>query len=843
MTRKARKKLFSELHFYLLLILIGLATLGAAMLFGSGISKLQAQNNLDRSLAYLKSQCLDYTEVLGSDEIKSLIRLTEKAQSISYAFSVSEAARTDDFVRDFAEMQRLACLFILDENLQPEYQYCKSGNGLSDWSDVIANPAIQKIVTSPSKIYASRVTREGSLYDIGAAARKDSGGIVFAVRYQSSDARTSFQLALEDMLAGYDSNLNGKLYITDGQTVVGSSQEEDYRKGAADIACIAELDRTAAGSRLTRISADGRSYYGGRSSFQNYQLYAVFEQKDVFSFCHSLMLMALATYCILMIFVVLIHNRIRNRHLEEVGRQFEIIRSVSKIYLTNILVNIKSNRLEFLSGQSEFPEYDSRMNAAASFEKIFFPYVADANREAFRRFCDFPTMSSRLKDKDYIEISYQNYRGEWLNDMIIPNDVTPDGEVTSFLLVTKSIDAQKRLELEYQQKLEQAVANEARASRAKTDFLRQMSHDVRTPINVILGMMEIEDQHPDDPQTLADCRNKAREAATFLLELVNDILTINKLNSGNFKMTKRSFSLHEAMRKIYSIVKCQARNKSVSIECSEINILHDQVLGEPLYVQQIVLNVVSNAIKYSRSGSTVLVSIKETAQNDSYGEYTFTCTDHGIGMSEEFQKRMFEPFSQEASEVLYSSSGIGLGLSVVKKLTDTIGGRIHVESRKNHGTRFEIILPFTYALREKEEAPAARTDKTDISGLRVLIAEDNELNMEIAEHFLKNGGAEIVKAKDGKAAVEIFSAAKPGEIDVILMDMMMPVMSGTDAARAIRALDRPDAKAVPILAITANLFDEDIAACLSAGMNGHIAKPISQSSLIQAIWKYTKGGV
>ena len=203
---------------------------------------------------------------------------------------------------------------------------------------------------------------------------------------------------------------------------------------------------------------------------------------------------------------------------------------------------------------------------------------------------------------------------------------------------------------------------------------------------------------------------------------------------------------------------------------------------------------------------------------------------------------MFEPFAQESSETLYNHSGIGLGLSVVKKLTDKMGGRINVISRKNFGTKFEVFLPFEYDKSEHKATLCDTSVSRNLNGIKVLAAEDNELNLEIVEHFLKNAGAEYVTAENGKRAVEIFSASKPGEFDVILMDVMMPVMSGTDAARAIRSLNRPDAKSIPILAMTANLFDEDIAECLNAGMNGHIAKPISQNGLVAAVLKILKGG-
>ena len=361
MTRK--KKFVSEFQFYSFLILIGVVLVSVSMLVGEKISKNMAQDTLNNSILFLENQCIDFNDVIRSDEIKSLVRLTEKAQNVSYNLSVGDYSHSDEFIKEITDIDRLEALFVLDENFNPDYQHFENGNGISDWESAVTNPAISEIIEHPSKIYSSRIEKNGKIYDICAVSRKDKKGLVFAVRYQDRDTLTSYQLALEDMLTGYEENSNGKLYITDGQTVIGSTEESDHRKTASDVACITALDGVEQRKKLTRIYADDKVYYGGHSSFQDYQLYAVYERNDVFAFCHSLMLVALATYCTLMVFVVFIHNSIRNRHLEEINGQFEIIRAVSKIYVTNILVNLKANRLEFLYGAGEFPKYNNRMTA------------------------------------------------------------------------------------------------------------------------------------------------------------------------------------------------------------------------------------------------------------------------------------------------------------------------------------------------------------------------------------------------------------------------------------------------------------------------------------------------
>ena len=405
----------------------------------------------------------------------------------------------------------------------------------------------------------------------------------------------------------------------------------------------------------------------------------------------------------------------------------------------------------------------------------------------------------------------------------------------SYLRLRSSRAALER-ELSYQQEAERSAEEAQRANAAKTGFLRRMSHDLRTPINGIRGMVEVSRRFPDDEAMQNECRDKIMDASGFLLELVNSMLDMSKLESGEVRLESRPFDLGAMLASIGSIAEAEAAERGVLCRFDLSGVRHTTLIGSPLHVRQVLQNITVNAVKYNRPGGTVTFSCRETDCGDGEAEFRFVCADTGVGMSEEFQSRAFEPFEQERSG---SAGGIGLGLAIARELTEQMGGKISFTSRSGVGTTFTVTLRF-----RPTTAPVAATETESISlaGCRVLLAEDNALNLEIAELLLRDRGAETVSAVNGREAVERFAASAPGEFDVILMDVLMPESDGLEATRAIRAMNRPDARTIPILAMTANAFSDDVSRSLAAGMNAHLTKPLGSAELAAVVWKYWKGG-
>ena len=366
-----------------------------------------------------------------------------------------------------------------------------------------------------------------------------------------------------------------------------------------------------------------------------------------------------------------------------------------------------------------------------------------------------------------------------------------------------------------------------RANSAKSEFLSRMSHDLRTPINGILGMLAIMEKSQDDLERQRECRRKIRVSTEHLLSLVNDVLQVSKLESGRPAEVEEPFDLREALSDCITVLSAQAEEREISLELEDSGLRHSRLIGNPLHLKQILMNVIDNALKYNRTHGSVFVRAEEISCRDGIGNYRFTVRDTGIGIGEEFQKHIFEPFTQEHPDARTNYNGVGLGMSIVKKLTDQMKGTVQVDSRIGAGSVVVITLPVrvdeTGSGRSKGKE---RITRDSIAGMRVLLVEDNEINREIVEFILREAGAEVVTANDGKAAVDAFAASEPGSFDCVLMDLMMPVMSGYEASRVIRGLDRTDAKTVPIIALSANTFEEDVALAKDAGMNDHLAKPV-----------------
>ena len=405
--------------------------------------------------------------------------------------------------------------------------------------------------------------------------------------------------------------------------------------------------------------------------------------------------------------------------------------------------------------------------------------------------------------------------------------------------------AHRRQEFEkdekYKAELLAAAKKAEAANEAKTEFLQRMSHDIRTPINGICGMVNMADHYADDMEKQKEYRTKVKEASNLLLELVNDVLDMSKLESGEVVLEESPFNLNKIFEEVLVVIEQIAAEQNIRIVWEKKEIKHRALIGSPRYVKRVMMNILSNAVKYNRENGQIHISCREIpSEQPETTTMEFVCRDTGIGMTEEFQKYVFEPFAQEHTGSRTKFTGTGLGMPITKKLVEKMGGTITFESEKGVGTTFVIQVPFKIDMDADKREEQTDVSENSIKGLHILLAEDNELNMEIAEFVLQNEGADVTKAWNGQEAVELFRNSKPGEFNVILMDIMMPVVNGYEATKMIRSLDREDAKKIPIIAMTANAFTEDRIKAKAAGMDEHIAKPVDVELLIKVIHKLVK---
>lgn len=416
------------------------------------------------------------------------------------------------------------------------------------------------------------------------------------------------------------------------------------------------------------------------------------------------------------------------------------------------------------------------------------------------------------------------------------------GVVAVVVMVRRRADRRRLTDLlqqerDYGDKLAKAAREASSANSAKTEFLRRMSHDLRTAINGIRGMVEVGDANAGDLQKQTECRSKIWTASGLLLDLANEALDMSRLESGQVDLELVPTNLATLNHEVRDILERQAEERLVTIICDQQTLDHPYARVSVTHLKRLLLNIAGNAVKYNRQGGYVRLVCREVEPADGVPVYEYTVTDNGIGMSEEFQQHLYEPFCREEQQVEGASSGTGLGAPIAKQLVELMGGTMSFTSVLGQGTTFTIRLPFEKC--DRSEIPqAVRVDAGDgdaLQGLRVLLVEDNDLNAEIAQFTLSRAGAVVTHAKDGESAVEAFAASAPHEYDVVLMDIMMPGIDGLEATRRIRALDREDAATTPIIAVSANAFADDRRLSREAGMDAHLSKPVSSQELVEAL--------
>ena len=524
--------------------------------------------------------------------------------------------------------------------------------------------------------------------------------------------------------------------------------------------------------------------------------------------------------------------------LDEAKLSNEIIEAIAKSYQYISRIDISKNWFEEISNRAvENMNYKKSGEVTSGNRNACKKFVAEEYQEAFLKFADITTLPVRMKNEETIVMEYQMKDGNWHKLRFIEKKRDKDGNLTHVLCAIRSISDVKKKE----QELLQQVAEARKDAALKSRFLSNMSHDIRTPINGIIGMTELADRYPDNPEIQKKCREKLVESARHLVSMVNDILDMNKLETEQFVENDIPFNLAAVLNRVNTDQQMQAGKKRIDYvvdwEKSELN--HMYLTGNPVYIEKLLTVITDNAVKFTKPGGNVSVWCREISEDDERAVYEFGCSDNGIGMSEEFAGHAFEMFSQENKTSRTQYEGTGLGLAIAKKITERLGGTIKIKSKKGCGTTVIMTIPFKTGVQNlmqyTENVNTESTEDIPLEGLHALIAEDNELNLEIAKFMLEEKGICVECAADGKEAFEKFKESEPGYYDVIFMDIMMPYMNGWDATRKIRTLQRPDADKIPIIAMSANAFAEDIINSHISGMNWHLTKPVDADKLMTAL--------
>lgn len=522
--------------------------------------------------------------------------------------------------------------------------------------------------------------------------------------------------------------------------------------------------------------------------------------------------------------------------------------SMGSVYMSCYYINISDRSFyTILRNGNSMDVFGETGDAEKRFSEYCNKSVEEDFRESVREFVSFSTLSERLQGHEFISIEYKVKDIGWCRASFIVVKRDIEGQCRSVLFAVQVIDDEKKKELDYRYMLKEAVNNANRANQAKSDFLSRMSHDMRTPMNAIIGMTEIANMYVDDKDKVLDCLDKISVSGRHLLTLINEVLDMNKIESGKLDLIEEEVDIKEIINDLGNMLRDSVYKKHHELIVDTDDIKHETVITDGTRLQQALMNFMSNAVKYTPDGGKISCIVSESpsdVRQKSY--YQFVIEDNGIGMSDEFVEQIFEPFARAEDTRINKIEGSGLGIPIAGSIISKMDGDITVESRINEGSKFTITIPFNYVCTDNDmHAGNSETEEIDIkamnfSGYRILLAEDNDINAEIACEILEMSGFGVDVACNGMEALERYRNSSLGYYDMILMDIQMPEMNGYDATVAIRSLNRKDAKEVPILAMTANAFTEDVMAAKKAGMNEHIAKPLDISQMYNILTRFLK---
>ncbi len=784
-------------------------------------------NAMDVTLDFALARLEQYFNAMSNERAKSEIRLLDKTAELNSRIAEAGVI-TNEQLDQYAYAQRLTGIVILDADMNAVVQTTIDGDTAAMLHAILQKPTVREIVDYPVKVYMTRTQVGSRTVDFAAVAREDAPGLVVA--YAEREEEDASDMKLETLFSGFTFAMNGTVTVSDGKTIIASSSAEivgrNVKKIEEDSIPHAQWDESG---RLHIV--DGMTAWSGkRTAFENYSVYAMFPDLAVYNSRNTILLYGTLLYMAIWLCFAWLRAQQSRRALERNSEQARIISAISEIYCFTFLVNVQRGTVRIIKHPMEqLMKMDRTWSMNEVVQMQAAQNVAPDFREAFISYCDLTTLAQRLKEKVYLMTT-------------LPQNYDRRGRLESVLMVTQDVTAEKERERDYQLQLEKTAEDAERANIAKTDFLRRMSHDIRTPINGIRGMVEISRRYVGDEAKQEECREKIMTTSGFLLDLVNDVLNMNKLESGAVTLEEKPFNLRQMIREIVTTVEGQAWRENVQVSCKTLAWNHENLIGSPMHLHQVLQNVVGNAVKYNCPGGSVTISCEEKGFDGTTATFLFTCADTGRGMSAAFQQHAFEAFAQEESGARTAYKGTGLGLPIAKELVEQMGGEVHFESELGVGTTFYITLPFRVDPNPPKAESAKPEQAASIKGAHILLVEDNELNMEISQYILEGAGAIVAQAWNGKEAVRRFSESEPGTFDCILMDVMMPLMDGLEATRTIRAMQRPDAATIPIVAMTANTFSEDEQRSREAGMNLFLNKPVDSEKMLQTVLECLKMG-
>ena len=831
---KSKKRLSSCFFMPIVLILLGISCF--CFTNASNIAKLN--DTLDETISFVKSRINRYEIYNANDRVKSLVRLLDKSEELSRVLYAEHDFTAQD-MDNYAKQQRLTGVLVLDEKLNVSIQTTQDYDAMSLWKKLIDSKYVRDILESPLKTYMTRLRNEGNIYDFAAVARQDAPGVLITYAKKEEVNEKNGDLTMETVFADFPFKMDGSVVISDGTKVVSTNESKLLGMSVKECDELYQNAFHESKDHIVRLDAAGSSWYGKKEKIMDYDIYVFFPAMQVFMTRNVVCL----SYVLIAIVIFTLFRTVRIHMEQEIimseQKRLQIINALGQAYSIILLINIKKDTLEVIKFSDGVGHNYRKEDLSNALRKEYIEnMIAPSFQKNYMAFTDISTMESRLKEHDSISCISQTIKGAWMRSMIVPQKYDEKGNLSTVLLAISDVTEEKEHELEQDRILRNALSSAEHANRAKTAFLNNMSHDIRTPMNAIIGFTSLAAEHLDDREIIRDYLEKISTSGKHLLSLINDVLDMSRIESGSVKIEKTNVHLPDVLEDLKTIILESVHAKQQKLLIKMQDVVHEDIITDKLRLTQVLLNIISNAVKFTPVGGTIHILVKEKAsQKAGYAVYSFCIKDNGIGMSKEFQEHVFDSFARERTVTESGITGTGLGMAITKNIVDLMGGTIHLTSKQGEGSEFIVTLECELAdktVQDKQSScPKAEKKHLDYSGKKVLLVEDNELNREIATEILKSLGMKVDCAADGMEEVEIMSSEAGNQYDLIFMDIQMPKMDGYTATREIRTLKDTKKANVPIIAMTANAFDEDRKKAIKAGMNGHIAKPIDVNVILQ----------
>ena len=966
-----KKKKFDKNAYLLAFILFFFGILLFFLLTASDNKKLNS--TLNETFDFVKKRIERYEIYNTNDQVKSLVRLMDKTTELSQVIA-QEGNLSEKMLDKYANEQRLTGILVLDRNQKVIEQTTKDGDAMPLWQKLIESDYVCNIAEHPEKTYTTRLRNKGKIYDFAAVARQDAAGILIAYVQKEEVNEINGDLTMASLFSNFPFEMNGCVVICDANKVVSTNQQELTSQSVEEAKSLYKNEFKTGRNGIVYLHSKSGKWYGRQEKIKDYDAYIFFPRHQVYITRNIVCVIYVLLALLLFLLYRVSRNRTEKRSILQDQKRLRMINALGHAYSSISLVNIETENIEIIKSSGDMkPDQSGGMLSREHLEEVIQQVIAEPFQKAYWEFVDMSTVAKRLEERETLSFTVQTVDERWMTIIIVPQGYDKDGKLCAVLVANRDVTEEKEREIEQDKNLRNALAAAEHANKAKTAFLNNMSHDIRTPMNAIIGFTALATTHIGSTELVLEYLKKIQTSGQHLLSLINDVLDMSRIESGSVRIEYTAVHLPDVLHDLRTIIQGSVHSKQQDLYIDTQDVLHEDIITDKLRLTQVLLNIISNAVKYTPVGGMVNIRVSEKpCRREGYTTLIFSVKDNGIGMSPEFCKQVFDSFSREYTVTENGIGGTGLGMAITKNIVDMMGGTIEVESEAGKGTEFTVVLEcetsgmtvkrepipelkgaralvvdddaetcmsvskmlreiemtadwttsgkeavlrvkeayeqnrefkvyiidwlmpdmngietvrrirmvvgpespiiiltaydwsdieqeareagvtafvskplFLSELREVLMSPEQRAfirnenQKLQVEGQRsyegkkVLLVEDNELNREIATAIMEEIGLDVDSAEDGTDAVNIMSSASGSKYDLIFMDIQMPKMDGYTATREIRTLNKPKCANIPIIAMTANAFEEDRKKAIKAGMNGHIAKPISKDVILE----------